>query len=81
MFQKFSLSLKNYENFDANQFIEPPLKLNRSDVGWYQIRKALQARNTSGDFAPVSFKPFEEAYKTLSEKLQPQVYELGFLRV
>lgn len=60
--------------------VREELKLNRPDVGWYQIRKALQARNSSGDFTPVSFKPFEEAYKTLSEKLQPMVYELGFLR-
>jgi len=61
--------------------VRDELKLNRSDVGWYQIRKALQARNSGGDFVPVSFKPFEEAYKALSEKLQPQVYELGFLKV
>ena len=61
--------------------VRDELKLNRADVGWYQIRKALQARNTSGDFAPVSFKPFEEAYKTLTEKLQPLVYELGFLKI
>ena len=61
--------------------VRDELKLNRADVGWYQIRKALQARNASGDFAPVSFKAFEEAYKTLTEKLQPQVYELGFLKV
>ncbi|TAE02826.1 MAG: hypothetical protein EAZ97_02190 [Bacteroidetes bacterium] len=60
--------------------VREELKLNRSDVGWYQVRKALQARNASGDFPPVSFKPFELAYKELSEKLQPQVYELGFLR-
>jgi predicted RNA methylase len=60
--------------------VRDELKLNRADVGWYQVRKALQARNTGGDFAPVSFKPFEEAYKALTEKLQPQVYELGFLR-
>jgi hypothetical protein len=60
--------------------VRDELKLNRADVGWYQIRKALQARNTSGDFAPVSFKPFENAYKNLTEKLQPQVYELGFLK-
>ncbi|HEX3024438.1 MAG TPA: hypothetical protein VHP12_04440, partial [Chitinophagaceae bacterium] len=60
--------------------VREELKLNRSDVGWYQIRKALQARNESGDYAPVNFKPFEEAYKTLTEKLQPQVYELGFLK-
>ena len=69
-----------FSNTDVRS-VRDELKLNRADVGWYQIRKALQARNASGDFAPVSFKPFEEAYKTLSEKLQPQVYELGFLRV
>ena len=61
--------------------VRDELKLNRPDVGWYQIRKALQARNSSGDFVPVSFKPFETAYKALTEKLQPMVYELGFLRV
>ena len=61
--------------------VRDELKLNRADVGWYQVRKALQARNASGDVAPVSFKPFEEAYKALSEKLQPMVYEFGFLRV
>ena len=56
------------------------LKLNRADVGWYQIRNALKKRNESGDYVPVDFKPFENVYKTLSEKLQPQVYELGFLK-
>ncbi len=56
------------------------LKLNRPDVGWYQIRNALKARNNSGDFIPVDFSAFETAYKTLSEKLQPLVFELGFLR-
>lgn len=61
--------------------VRDELKLNRPDVGWYQVRKALQARNASGDFPVVSFKAFEEAYKTLTEKLQPMVYELGFLRV
>ncbi len=60
--------------------VRDALKLNRPDVGWYQIRKALQARNASGDFAPVSFAPFEKAYKQLTEKLQPLVYELGFLK-
>jgi hypothetical protein len=60
--------------------VREELKLNRCDVGWYQVRKALQARNASGDFPLVSFKAFEEAYKLLTEKLQPQVYELGLLR-
>lgn len=61
--------------------VREELKLNRSDVGWYQVRKALQARNKSGDFPLVCFKPFEEQYKSLTEKLQPLVYEFGFLKV
>jgi hypothetical protein len=60
--------------------VRDELKLNRADVGWYQVRKALQARNASGDYPPVSFRPMEEAYKALTEKLQPLVYELGFLK-
>ena len=60
--------------------VRDELKLNRADVGWYQIRKAIQARNASGDFPPVSFKAFEDSYKALTEKLQPMVYELGFLK-
>lgn len=60
--------------------VRDELKLNRPDVGWYQIRNALNARNKNGDSAFVDLKPFEEAYKNLSEKIQPQVYELGFLK-
>ena len=60
--------------------VRDELKLNRADVGWYQIRKALEARNASGDFPPVSFAAFKEAYNALTEKLQPMVYELGFLK-
>ncbi|AGG33009.1 hypothetical protein D521_0440 [beta proteobacterium CB] len=55
-------------------------KLNRPDVGWYQIRNALAARNKSGDYQPINFEPFEDAYKALGDKLRPQVYELGFLK-
>jgi hypothetical protein len=69
-----------FANTDVHT-VREELKLNRPDVGWYQIRKALQALNASGDFTPVSFKAFEDAYKALSEKLQPQVYELSFLKV
>jgi hypothetical protein len=60
--------------------VRSELKLNRADVGWYQIRNALKARNRSGDVASVSFAEFEEAYKALTEKLRPLVYELGFLK-
>lgn len=61
--------------------VREEFKLNRADVGWYQIRNALKKRNESGDFIPVSFDEFESAYKLLSAKLQPMVFELGFLRV
>ncbi len=60
--------------------VRDEFKLNRADVGWYQIRNALKARNASGDTIPVDFKPFENAYKILSDKLRPMVFELGFLR-
>ena len=55
-------------------------KLNRPDVGWHQVRNALKARNASGDSTPVNFTPFEQVYQTLSDKLRPQVFSLGFLR-
>ena len=55
-------------------------KLNRPDVGWYQIRNALAARNASGDTAPVNFGTMESAYQVLSDKLRPQVFSLGFLK-
>ena len=60
--------------------VRDAFKLNRADVGFYQIRNSLKKRNESGDFIPVDFSEFELAYKNLTEKLQPQVFELGFLR-
>ena len=63
-----------------NHKIREELKLNRPDVGWYQIRQALKAQSESGNSVPVSFTAFESAYKALSEKLRPQVYHFGFLK-
>lgn len=60
--------------------VRDEFKLNRPDVGWYQIRNALKKRNESGDYPPVDFTKFEQAYEILTEKLRPQVYELGFLK-
>jgi hypothetical protein len=60
--------------------VRDELKLNRPDVGWYQVRKVLEMRNSSGDYPPVSFIAFKESYALLTEKMQPQVYELGFLK-
>lgn len=69
-----------YFAYTDTRTVRDELKLNRADVGWYQIRKAIESRNSSGDFAPVSFDPFKAAYAELTDKLQPQVYELGFLK-
>lgn len=60
--------------------VRDKFKLNRSDAGWYQIRGALKERSQSGDFPPVSFSAFESSYRSLTEKLRPQVYKYGFLR-
>lgn len=69
-----------YFSYTDARTVRDAYKLNRPDVGWYQIRNALKARNASGDTTPVNFSPFELAYQTLTEKLQPQVFSLGFLR-
>lgn len=64
-----------------NHSVRSELKLNRPDVGWYQIRNALKKRNESGDFKPINFALFETVYSYLTDKLSPMVYELGFLKL
>lgn len=71
---------KSYFAHTDVRTVREQFKLNRPDVGWYQIRNALAERNKSGDTAPVNFTPFETAYETLTEKLRPQVFTLGFLK-
>ena len=71
---------QSYFGYKDVRMVRDEFKLNRADVGWYQVRNALKARNASGDFAPIDFKPFELAYQALSDKLRPMVYELGFLK-
>ncbi len=71
---------KEYFSQIDNRTVREEFRLNRPDVGWYQIRKSLEARNDSGDYIKVNFKPFEDSYSILTEKLRPKVYELGFLK-
>ena len=71
---------QNYFAYTDARTVRDEYKLNRADVGWYQVRNALKARNASGDAAPVNFGPFEQVYQALSDKLRPQVFSLGFLR-
>lgn len=70
---------KLFARFHATSFpnkIRQEFKLNRPDAGWYQVRRALEAY---GDTELTDFDPFKAAYATLTEKLRPKVYELGFL--
>lgn len=56
------------------------LKLNRSDVGWYQVRTALARREEQRDKIETGFAVFNSTYTTLTSKLAPMVYDLGFLK-
>jgi len=70
---------KLWQRFHATSFpnkIRQEYKLGRADAGWYQVRRALEAY---GDSELTDFDPFKAAYVALSEKLRPEVYELGFL--
>jgi len=49
-----------YFSYTDVHVVREELKLNRADVGWYQIRNALKARNSSGDTLHVDFSQFEE---------------------
>jgi hypothetical protein len=69
---------KIYFSQSNSHKIRAELKLNRPDVGWYQMRKALEARIADGEL--IDFEAFKTAYETLSQKLRPQVFEFGFLR-
>ncbi len=74
--------LQVWRDYHATQFerkIREEYKLNRADVGWYQIRKALEAAGKDSG-TPYDFAPFKTAYEALSDKLRPMVYELGFLK-
>lgn len=71
---------KSYFSYVDIRAVREAYKLNRPDVGWYQVRKALRERAKSSHNVPVSFASFESSYKELSEKLRMNVYELGFLR-
>ena len=69
---------KRLPSFDYS--IRERFKLNRPDVGWYQIRQSLKAYGESSEGRPTDFTAFESAYAALSAKLRPQVYTLGFLK-
>ena len=68
-----------YFESDFEKKTRDQLKLNRPDVGWYQIRNALAVNNARGLGREVDFSRIKLAHDGLAEKLKPQVYSLGFL--
>ena len=60
--------------------IREELKLERPDIGWWQIRNAIKHRNDSGDFKEYDMGNFKESYRELSNKIRPKVFEYGFLK-
>jgi hypothetical protein len=71
---------KLYFSSNFNSKIKNKFKLNRPDVGWYQIRNALDD-NAKENATEFDLSDFKDAYEALSEKLRPQVYEFGFLKL
>ena len=70
-----------FDRFSSFDYaIREKFKLNRPDVGWYQIRQALKAYGESAEGRPTDFSKFESAYRALADKLRPKVYEYGFLK-
>ena len=58
--------------------VREKFRLNRADVGWYQIRNALKERGTlDGSGMPA----VTAAHATLADKLRPQVVDYGMLLV
>ena len=60
--------------------IRDQYKLDRPDVGWYQIRQAMKAYNKERDTGQIRTTDFDESYQILSHKLRPMVFDLGFLK-
>lgn len=67
---------QRFHSISFPQKIRNTLKLNRPDAGWYQVRNALEAYQTS---EITDFDPFRTAYSKLTNKLRPKVFEMGFL--
>ncbi|GGD31500.1 hypothetical protein [Aureimonas glaciei] len=72
---------KHFFDMTDDRKTRDAFKLNRPDVGWYQVRSALAAREVAGAGNPVSWTAFGTAYGLLTDKLRPQIYDLGFLKL
>lgn len=72
-----------FEAFNNKQIpksVRDEFKLNRNDVGLYQIRNTLEALATQGIAVSARISDIGPAYKVLSDKIAPQIYAHGILR-
>lgn len=67
---------KRFHQIQFPRKIQDDLKLGRPDVGWYQVRRALEAYD---DVELTDFSDFRASWDKLSKKLAPMVISLGFL--
>ena len=52
----------------------PEFQVNNWDCGFYQLKQIWK------EYLKDDFNEFKELYKAFSQKMLPQVYELGFLK-
>jgi hypothetical protein len=67
-----------FQHVDSHS-VRAEWRLERPDVGWYQIRNVLKLRNASTDYQPVSFASLDRAHDALGDKIRPDVYTHRFL--
>lgn len=68
------LVVNSFEYREDFNISNPEYQINTWDAGWYQI-KALIKKHIKNEM-----KEFDEIFNKLSTKMEPQVYELGFLK-
>ncbi len=65
---------RSYFSLALSRTTTEEFKLGRADVGWYQVRSALEK-----EMGKNSTKHHVHAYAALAAKLRPQIYDFGFL--
>lgn len=67
-----------YFNEKDTRSVRERLRLNRPDVGWYQIRNAIKERGAQDT---CGMPAVSAAHQLLAEKIRPQIYEYGMLLI
>lgn len=78
--QVWSAYFNAVEKKQIAKSIRDQFKLNRADVGWYQIRNTLEALAGQGIVVSARPRDIESSYRALSEKIEPEIYARGILK-